>query len=116
MFSAGEAKISQILTELQLEYKKEYIFKDYPNARFDFALLKNNQVYCLIEYDGPQHFINTANSGGWNTIERYKTITHPKDLEKNKYCQDNNIPLIRIPYNDYNNLTKEWLERKINNV
>lgn len=116
LFSAGEAKISQILTELRLEYKKEYIFKDYPTARFDFALLNNEQVYCLIEYDGPQHFINTANSGGWNTIERYETITHPKDLEKNKYCQDNNIPLIRIPYTDYNNLTKEWLERKIKNV
>lgn len=116
LFSAGEAKITHLLLEMGLEYKKEYIFSDYPNARFDFALFQNGEVFCLIEYDGPQHFLATANSGGWNNLEHYTNITHPKDLEKNNYCLSKRLPLLRIPYTQYDNLTKEWLEKEINNV
>jgi hypothetical protein len=31
------------------------------------------------------------------------------DKIKNEYCLKNNIKLIRIPYFDYNKLTKEYL-------
>ena len=30
--------------------------------------------------------------------------THKHDIIKNKWCKDNNIPLIRIPYTHYDNL------------
>ena len=54
---------------------------------FDFYI---NDKY-IVEYDGEQHFKNTK------FFDFYKCKKH--DLIKNKYCFDNNIPLIRIPYN-----------------
>ena len=112
LFSKGEHKISLLLNEMNISYKKEYIFSDYKNARFDFALFKDNKLYCLIEYDGPQHFADKI-SGRWNNQDRYENITHPKDIEKNKYCKENNIPLLRIPYYQYDNLNKNFLEKEI---
>lgn len=112
LFSKGEHKIALLLDEMNITYKKEYIFSDYKSARFDFALFKNDKLYCLIEYDGPQHFANGV-SGGWNSKERYDTITHPKDIEKNEYCKKHNIPLLRIPYYQYDILDKQFLEKEI---
>lgn len=114
LFSKGEALIAKLLTNLGYNYKKEYIFQNFPNARFDFAILNSNkEVVCLIEYDGSQHFKETAQSGGWNTLERYETITHPKDIAKNKFCEDNHLPLLRIPFYMYDLLNEENLEREI---
>lgn len=48
----------------------------------------------VIEYDGRQHFQGYDYFGG---EEAYK-IRHRHDLIKNKYCEDNNINLLRIPY------------------
>ena len=48
----------------------------------------NNQY--MLEYDGEGHFFQVGN---WNFEKQ-----HQYDLIKNKYCFDNNIPLIRIPY------------------
>lgn len=64
---------------------------------FDFAIFNNNQLICLIEYDGQQHFESRDNSY-WNTKDNLEN-THKNDLLKNKYCFDHKIPLIRIPYN-----------------
>lgn len=115
LFSKGEYKIALLLNEMNIIYKKEYIFSDYKNARFDFALLENDNICCLIEYDGPQHFSDQI-TGGWNSQERYETITHPKDLEKNAYCKTHNIPLIRIPYTDYDKININYLQERINEV
>ena len=64
LFSKGQAFIAKLLTSIGVQFKSEYIFSDYPNARFDFAILENQKVICLIEYDGPQHFKESAQSGG----------------------------------------------------
>lgn len=114
LFSKGEYKIATILNKLQISYKKEYIFLNYKNARFDFALFdKQNKIFCLIEYDGEQHFLEKVTNSGWNTKDRYENIVHPKDIEKNNYCKENNIPLLRIPYYDYEKLNENYLEREI---
>lgn len=52
-------------------------------------------------------------NSGWNTKDRYENIVHPKDIEKNNYCKENNIPLLRIPYYDYEKLNENYLEREI---
>ncbi|WLV25849.1 hypothetical protein QR721_06510 [Aciduricibacillus chroicocephali] len=49
---------------------------------------------CLIEFDGEQHFKPVHHFGG---EENYQ-LTQKRDEIKNKYCQDNNLELIRIPY------------------
>lgn len=112
LYSKGQHKITILLDKMNINYKAEYVFSNYKNARFDFVLFKNNKISCIIEYDGAQHF-DTGNFGGWNTKERYETVTHPKDLEKNDYCKRNNIPLIRIPYTDYDKINEKYLLERI---
>lgn len=95
--SVGEYEIETILKKENIKYKKEFIFNNFKNARFDFAIFNNQNVLLyIIEYDGEQHFNYRAK--GWNNKNNFQT-TRKKDLIKNKYCFENNIPLIRIPYN-----------------
>ena len=61
--SYGEETIEKILNQNNINYKKEYSFKDLKGKsemfplRFDFAIFDNeNNLSYLIEYDGEQHF------------------------------------------------------------
>ena len=92
LHSKNEEKIIQLLLNNNIQFEFQYKFKDLPNKTFDFFV---NQEY-IIEFDGVQHFEYT--NRGWDTEEHF-IRTHKSDLEKNKYCFDNNIPIIRIPYN-----------------
>ena len=57
----------------------------------------------LIEYDGEQHFHKTRNDRyGYEGIVA-------RDNYKNQWCEKNNIPLIRIPYTDYNNVDVDYI-------
>lgn len=109
--SIGEYKIEQLLSDANIEYQKEYTFTDLisekgGNLRFDFAILHNNKLLYLIEYDGETHSYN--HPGGWNTIDKI-AYQIKCDKQKNIYCQKHNIPLIRIPYTKLNTLTLEDL-------
>lgn len=107
--SFEEKRISQILEQNNIFYIKEYSFSDlyYQNInaklRFDFAIFKDNQLRYLIEFDGKQHIKEKA---GWG--ESLENIQARNNI-KNKYCKENNIPLIRIPYTHYENLCIEDL-------
>ena len=106
--SIGEFKIIQILQQNNIKYYKEYCF---PNSllRFDFALLdKDNNIYRLIEFDGEQHYEQNIKNSGWNTYEKYQ-YTLKNDLKKNQIAKDNNIPLVRIPYWERDNITLKLL-------
>jgi hypothetical protein len=101
--SNGERKIFNHLTEKQLVFKKEYTFPDcsYINLlRFDFALFHDDNVTLLIEFDGEQHYRPIDWFGG----EEGFVEGQKRDQIKNQYCIDNNIPLLRIPYWDENNI------------
>ena len=105
--SLGEYYIKDILDKNKISYQREYIFKDLKDKgalRFDFAILnKDNQVIRLIEFDGEQHFKEVDFfSQSLEENQRHDTI-------KNQYCKDNNIPLVRIPYWERNNITLEML-------
>lgn len=101
--SQGELKISKLLIENSIPFKREYVFTNfsYPEStrhpRFDFYV----QNKYIIEYDGKTHF---ESNGGWNTPDNLQLVQQ-HDYYKNKYCLENNIPLIRIPYSIYNTLT-----------
>lgn len=101
--SYDEENINTLLNNNNLffirQYNIEELNKKYPThgrpREFDFYI--NNQY--IIEYDGSQHFKYTGS--GWDTEEHFER-TRKSDLIKNKYCFDNNIPIIRIPYDaDY---------------
>ena len=94
--SKGEEKISQILKAYNIPFITQKSFpdcKDKKSLLFDFFV--NNKY--LIEYDGSQHFDKNNN---WHDINLEK-----RDLIKNNYCKKNNIPLIRIPYTQYDKLS-----------
>lgn len=113
--STGEKIIERLLQQYNIQYKTQYTFLDCITdnnklCKFDFAIFdKNNQLLCLVEYDGEQHYIVT---GGWNNdIQHQQILQH--DKLKNQYCIKNNIPLVRIPYYDINKITIQYLLEKI---
>lgn len=103
--SKGEMKISQILDDMAVEYGIQYRFpgcKDESVLPFDFFLPKYN---ICIEYDGLQHF-EPCTFGGVSKERAAENLelVQKHDEIKNKYCQDNSIMLIRIPYWEYKNI------------
>lgn len=99
--------IQQALESLGFRFKEEYQFKDCvykAPLRFDFYLLDYN---CCIEYDGIQHFKRT------NFSHDNFEIRQLRDNIKNKYCQDNNIALIRIPYTDIELINEQYIIDKL---
>lgn len=113
--SLGEAKIRKILDENNISYKEQYTFKDLisPNGgilRFDFGIFKDDNLWCLIEYQGIQYYQPSPQFDNWESLEERQF----RDKYKRGYCNKNNIKLIEIPYTDQNKLTWEYLKEKCN--
>ena len=112
--SKGEAKIQSILEQNNIIFETQKQFDtcrvgNNIRARFDFYIPENNY---LIEYDGNVHYF--CNNQGWNNEQNLEKVKL-NDYIKNKWCLDNNIPLIRIPYTIYNTLKLEDLLLKTSN-
>lgn len=92
--SKGEKMIRLWLDENNINYIPQYKFDDCRDIRplpFDFYLPDYNKC---VEYDGMQHFKPVDFFGGQEYFEY--TVKH--DNIKNKYCENNGIYLLRIPY------------------
>lgn len=106
--SYGEEVIAKLLSENHIEYRKEYTFEDLNDInklRFDFAIFNNNQLYCLIEVQGSQHYENSPNSS-WNS-----PVEH--DNMKKEYCKKNNIKLFEIKYDAIKEINIQKLKETI---
>lgn len=104
--SSGEIKIAKLLEMLNIEFQTQYRIKEFNlSSPFDFAIFNNGVLLGLIEYDGEQHFKSVDFFGGEEKLK----LQQERDERKNKWCEENNIRLIRIPYIQYNNLTTEYL-------
>lgn len=92
--SSGERKIAEILGKNGIDFISEYydpkLFNHKTNCLlfFDFYLPKYKMV---IEFDGPHHF---KPGKGENHLN--KQIA--KDCIKDKFCKNNGIKILRIPY------------------
>ena len=95
--------IQQFLDKNKIKNKPEYtVFIDDNYYRFDFYLPEYN---VFIEYDGQQHYEPSrwhgdnieANEQDLNKVQEHDKI-------KNKYFEDNNINLLRIPYWENKNI------------
>lgn len=112
--SKGEELIAKSLTNLQILFEREKTFtscsSSYNNTpyRFDFYLPDYN---ILIEYDGKQHF--SSKNCGWG--EGLKEIQN-RDSFKTNWCINNNIPLIRIPYTEFDKINDKYVLNKIKEV
>ena len=97
--SNGEIKITNFLKQNNINFKSQFVderCKLEKSLRFDFAILDdNNNVKHLIEFDGQQHFYPVELWGG---NEEFKK-TQQRDRIKDEFCEEYNINLIRIRYN-----------------
>lgn len=105
--SAGELKIEQILDNNNIIYQEQYNIPELSQfMKFDFAIFdNNNNLIKLIEYDGEQHFKSIDKWGG----EEKLRIQQERDQRKNNYCKEHNIPLLRIPYWDFDKINIDLL-------
>lgn len=104
--SHGEYKISKMLLEANIPFEAEKkfdtcILSSGIRARFDFWV--NNQY--IIEFDGRQHFSEMHSAFFTDSLEEIQD----RDAFKTKWCLENNIPLIRIPYTKLQSLCIEDL-------
>lgn len=98
MKSWGETQLIYLFNKYNLSYKQEVTF---PNLlglnggrlRFDFGIYNGDQLVCLIEYDGRQHFKYDKN---WNQTQEDFNQLQEHDKIKDEYCQSNNIKLYRL--------------------
>lgn len=104
--SFGEIQIQQFCEKHLLNYEREYRIDDCRNKYplpFDFAIFDtNDNLECLIEYDGELHYQSIDCFGGDGGLKYRKR----NDSIKTKYCIINKIPLIRIHYNQKFNIEK----------
>lgn len=105
--SKGEARIAEYLETNSYIFSRQYTFKKCKNKKrlpFDFIVFKDKEktdIFGLIEYDGIQHF--KYNETGIFTYKKFLNIKENDEI-KNKFCKNNNIPLLRIKYTDFNNI------------
>ena len=98
--SKGEDKIIRLLRAANIKFEREKTFADLRGGKFryDFYLPLYN---ILIEVDGEQHFkqVKVFQKNRSDFLKQQEN-----DRRKNSYALANNIPLIRIPYWELDNL------------
>ena len=99
--------VNAMLIQLGVEFKREYIISVAKDKRYDFYLPDFN---TFIEFDGEQHYHEVDFFGGEEGLE----TRMEKDAEKSAYAYDNNIVLIRIPY-QYKKRIEEFLSPYFDN-
>jgi hypothetical protein len=101
--SVGEFTIAKTLSDNNITFSKEYTFekcKDKHRLPFDFCVFDNNEeILCLIEFDGIQHYQAVRFNGMTDESAQESFLTcQYHDKLKNSFCAVNGIPLLRIKY------------------
>ncbi|MFF3147928.1 hypothetical protein ACFVRU_41000 [Streptomyces sp. NPDC057927] len=113
--SKGEKAISNWLNNNKIKYISQFKFNDCKYKKtlpFDFAIFDDSNILqCLVEYDGELHYISVKHFGGEKKFEK----TQRNDQIKNDYCKQNNIPLLRIPYWEFDNI-EDIIKNKVSEL
>lgn len=100
--STGELRIRDYLERKSLEYVFQKKYDDCRNINplpFDFYVPKYD---LIIEFDGYHHYYEVKlYNASLETVQKHDGI-------KNKYCVDNGINIVRIPYWELEDNTVEW--------
>ena len=105
--SKGEDRVATILKNLDVGFIEQHKFDKCRNKsrnaclEFDFFIPSHN---LCIEYDGVQHFKIIPRSSDKYQNEKDFLTGQTNDRIKNKFCEDNNMPLLRIPYFKFNDI------------
>ena len=103
-----ENEIKKELDKNKISYKTQYTFVDLIGIskplKFDFAIFQEDNLICLIEYNGIQHYIDKGEFG--------KFQREVSDIKKKNYCKTHQIPLIILNKENYNSdfLINEFLK------
>jgi len=90
--SKGEKMIYKILNNYKINFSTEHKFENCKNVKelpYDFYVINYN---TCIEFHGNQHFEKNVFFGGEIAFLENKK----RDKIKEKYCKDNNIPLVIV--------------------
>lgn len=93
--SRYEQLVANFLEDQNIPYKREFKFADCKKKRllpFDFCLWYDSPSRVLIEVDGELHYKQSPYLEEFQSNDEYKT----------RYCRYKNIPLLRIPYWEFN--------------
>ena len=105
--SKGEKAIKDWLDTNKVIYKREYKLGDCKSKRplpFDFAILNDREeLLCLIEYQGRQHYQPIEYFGGLKSM----LMVQNNDKIKKSYCESKNIPLLVIPFNEFDTIDNQ---------
>jgi protein-arginine kinase activator protein McsA len=101
--SEGEVKIKKYLLQNNIAFTPEKKFESLKNIialKFDFYL---DDINLLIEYDGEGHYFPCFGS---TQEQKQKNLEdcQRRDKIKNEWALKNNIPLLRIPYWDFDRI------------
>ena len=117
LISKGEAKITSILQSKNINFQTQYYRSDFifqktgKHPYFDFAIFdKENNLKCLIEYNGEQHYRAYNRTNTWNTPENLRKV-QKRDKEKRQICKQFEIPLYEISYQKF-----DFLEEIVYNI
>lgn len=111
ILSWAEAQLKSLFNQYDIEYIPQFTFNDLRSEkdvllRFDFAILKDNQLYCLIEYQGEQHF-DKQNPYWTPLLESHDKI-------KRDYCDKHNLKLVELTKDNDLNKFVDQLKKEIN--
>lgn len=92
--SSRERLIQRVLEDNFIRFIPQYRYEDCVDQKplpYDFYLPDYN---TCIEYQGRQHYYPVDLFGGYDGF----AVLQEHDRIKRKYCEDNNIPLLVLPY------------------
>jgi hypothetical protein len=101
--SKGELRVAKYLSEKNIKYTRNKIFKTLRYKSYlkpDFYL---NDLNLLIEYDGEYHYKAIRGSTQEIKQKRFEDCQR-RDKIKNEWAKANNIPLLRLPYWDFDRI------------
>jgi very-short-patch-repair endonuclease len=105
--SKGEEYIKMYLEEFEIKYIRQHSFDTcrYINRlSFDFYLPELN---TCVEFDGEQHFKPNKFFGGKSGFNE----TIKRDKCKNKWCDENQVELIRIRYDQIDKIKSILIDK-----
>ena len=102
VYSVGESLLENIFQSLSIAYEKQKRFADCKNVHplpFDFYLPAYN---ACIEFDGIQHYQVVEGWGGEDGLKDRQYW----DAYKDNYCHEHNINILRIRFDQINDMQK----------
>jgi hypothetical protein len=112
--SLGERAVIAWFNKHGIDFDHFYSFPDLVSPKgkplkFDFC---TRHIKYLIEFDGEQHFrpVRFNSISEERAVEKFESVQYYDSL-KDQYCIENNIPLIRISYKEFNNIPEILSEK-----